>query len=473
MVNTKLVSLLKSLDAAEFRKLHLFLQSPYYNRNQSVIDLYTCLRKYYPKFDSPRLEKEAVFRQLFPDRPFNMNSLRKLMSALTQLVEEYLLTLEYGQERFLKKRLLAGIYGRRNLFDLFQKSNLELIAELHAAPCRSQDYYAQLFHLNREMFFYPATDRKTSGKELLEQAMENLDSYYTLTKLQLSAEMRTRENILAEKHSIRFLEEIVRESRQSFASKNLLNLVYLNILDLHQGSDDPALFPSAIALFRKIIPGIDRLEQQTILHHLLNHCVRLINLGQTQRRQELFELYKLGIEFDLLIENNQITEITFSNIVATGASMQAFEWTKDFISNYAVFLNEEVREDINALSIALLHFNKMEYDETIEALLRCSFSDILNLLKSRCLLLRTYYEKFLIDDSFYFFLIDQANAFEKSIRRNKKIAKGKTRGYLNFIRFTKKIAQCRFRHKNTGELQQQLHAEETVSYKGWLLEKMR
>lgn len=472
MQNTKLLQLLKTLDKTEFRRLFQFIQSPYFNRNEAIVDLYQYLRKYYPLFESPNLEKEKVFQKLFPGQTFNLNKMRKLMSGLTKLVEAYLLTLEFQEDGYERKKWLADIYLQRSLMPFFQKSMQELTIELDDLPTRNRAYYQEIFHLNQQLFFLSPTARQTDGRQLLEQAMEGLDSFYLLAKLQLIAEMRTRENILAEQYEIRFLEEIVRTSRRSFASKNLLYLIYLNIIDLHENVNGTTAFSVALALFKKTISTIKRDEQQTILNHLLNHCIRLINQGETAYKKDLFELYKLRIEYDLLLENNQITDLTFSNIVSIGASMKAFDWTKNFIDKFAGYLKEDIREDIRALSLALLHFNKKDYEQAENALLGHNFSNLFNLLKSRCLIIRTYYEHFLIDDSYYIFLLDQCNAFEKSIRRNKKIAKSKKLAYLNFIRFTKKLAQQIMVQEENNDLAKELNDQKVILYKDWLLQKV-
>jgi hypothetical protein len=391
MKASKLIALMKSLDAVEFKRLRLFLGSPFYNHDRHVADLYEYLAGHYPAFRSPRLRKETAYPCLFPEQPFDLNRMRKLMSSLTGLVEKYLSVLEFERDSFRQKKLLAGAYGRRNLTGFYEKETRALAAGLEASPDRGRAHYHEQLDLKLELFFHAGTDKHKSGRELLEAAMGHLDCFYLLTKLQLAAEMRTRENILAEKYSIPLMEEVLRESRQSFAQQNPLVEMYLHLIELHQ---DPACAVSpgpAIALFTTLLPTINRREQQNILHHLINHCVRLINRGVTRHRQELFELYRLGIENDLLIENNRITEIAFSNIVAVGASLQAFDWTRGFIDRYAGFLKEETREDVKALSLALWYFNHKLYGLAEHALLGHGFSDLLNLLKSRCLLIRTYF----------------------------------------------------------------------------------
>ncbi len=472
MINTKLIKLLQSLEEGEFKRLYPFLKSPYHNSNRHIIELFAYLRECHPHWDSRRLAKEKVFHKLFPGQEFDLNKLRKLMTMLTQLVEEYILTLELEHETTLKKKLLVSAYNRRNLFPFFDKNARELVSDLEDAPHRNRAYHYECAHLNELLFNHPDTDIKKEGQALLTQAMEHLDSYYFLSKLQIVAEMRARENILAEKYSIPLLEEVIQESGQRFGSGNLLYQLYINIINFHQADVDSPAFSDTLTLFRKLLPGIDQREQQTILNHLANYCIRMINQGDSNYRKALFELYLLRIETNLLIEKNQITEITFSNIVATGASLKAFDWTRDFIEEYAPFLKEKIREDIKALSYGLWHFNKKEYDQVEQKLLGHNFSDMLNLLKSRCLLIRTYYEQFLLNDNYYLFLIDQCNAFEKFILRHTRISKGKSEAYLNFIRFTKKLAQKVINQEDTSVLIKPLQNQTLITYKEWLLEKM-
>jgi hypothetical protein len=121
MKASKLIALMKSLDAVEFKRLRLFLGSPFYNHDRHVADLYEYLAGHYPAFRSPRLRKETAYPCLFPEQPFDLNRMRKLMSALTGLVEKYLSVLEFERDSFRQKKLLAGAYGRRNLTGFMKK----------------------------------------------------------------------------------------------------------------------------------------------------------------------------------------------------------------------------------------------------------------------------------------------------------------------------------------------------------------
>lgn len=471
MQDSKLFTLLQALDAAEFKRLRKFLQSPFYNSNKNVVRLYEYLADFYPKFEAKGLKMEAAFQRLFAGQPFDLNKMRKLMSALCKLTEAYLAALAFEQSGTQKKKLLASAYRQRHLDAFFEKEMLGILDELNAQNANDSTSQIELLQLNLELFFRPGLAAKETSRRYLEAAMEHLDIHFVLTKLQLAAEMRTRENILAEEHNIKMLEAVIREAKHPVGREKPLCQVYSHILDLHQDAGEASL-PHTIAIFEKIIPDINLMEQQIVLHHLLNHCVRLLNSGESHYRQDIFYLYKLGLKHNLLLENDQITEITFSNIVAVSSSLKEFEWAQGFVHKFSAFLNEDSREDIKALSAALLYFNQQAYNQAEQALLGYQFSDTLNLLKSRCLLIKIYFEQFLLDKSKYTFLMDQAEAFEKFVRRHTALAKGKRGAYLNFIKLTKKLASKTINKVDLAKTRAQFYQLEGVTHKGWLLEKI-
>lgn len=50
MVNTKLITLLKTLSKSEINKFRDFVSSPFYNKNQTVINLCEEVIKYHPGY---------------------------------------------------------------------------------------------------------------------------------------------------------------------------------------------------------------------------------------------------------------------------------------------------------------------------------------------------------------------------------------------------------------------------------------
>ena len=100
------------------------------------------------------------------------------------------------------------------------------------------------------------------------------------------------------------------------------------------------------------------------------------------------------------------------------------------------------------------------------------FSSPLHILKSRTILLRTYFEQFILNASYYDLLITQTHSFEKFVRRNKLISNSKEELYLNFILFCRKIAYATMENTLDHSLLNKIKNTQKVLLKFWLIEKI-
>ena len=130
MHNSKLITILKALNPEEFKQFHRYIHSPFNTQSTELLELFDYLRGYYPDFDSPKLEREHVFQQLYPKEKFNGPRLRNLLFKINKILEEYLIYLEFQQNDYRRKKVLNQIYGKRNLNVIFKKKTEELISFL-------------------------------------------------------------------------------------------------------------------------------------------------------------------------------------------------------------------------------------------------------------------------------------------------------------------------------------------------------
>src|SRR5688572_16717901 len=96
MRETKLYSTLVQLDGFELNRLHRFILSPYFNRNDAIIRLFEWVKEDLKSPNAQQVTKENLWDICFSDEePFNDGRFRKLQSDLLRLIEEY-----YAQESF-------------------------------------------------------------------------------------------------------------------------------------------------------------------------------------------------------------------------------------------------------------------------------------------------------------------------------------------------------------------------------------
>lgn len=254
--------------------------------------------------------------------------------------------------------------------------------------------------------------------------------------------------------------------------KTPLFKLYQLIIEALSINNNEAIYQEIEVLFKKGIEALERKDQLDILRILLNFMTGQINNGNAKYQSKMFSLYQLGLKHELLIRNRIISEITFLNITIIALQEKEFEWSKNFIISYQQYLPEKGKEDTINLAQGILFFHQKRYDQTIALLLDYSFGKTLYSIDSKILLLRTYFEQFLLDDSFYDLLIDRTHSLEKYIRRNESISPSKKEFCLNFILFTRKLANNILEEKIDENLYQSINTSKSLVLKSWLLEKI-
>lgn len=477
MQATKLLALLKSLEKSEFRRFYKFVQSPYFNANQYVVGLYEYLRPYYPEFTSAKLEKEKVFAHLFPGETYMDTKMRNLISDLKQVVEEYLVVLELKMDKFRKRKILKDAYNRKNLYDFFLKATEELMTELEKNSMRDMDYFLDMLYLNYYLFFNPNTAKFTLANESLRAVIENLDRYYMLGKLRFNLEVSTRKKFLAEKIDGLLMEEVKALIQEDQAdSFGQLPLLYQRVGQLQEEGRDDHLFAATVVQFKDHLGLLSLEEQRIILQNLLNHCIQVYNTGVFEYVQKQFDLYKMGLEQQILIYNNRITDASFSNIVAISSALKEFAWAERFINDYQPFLEEKTGVFTKGISLAYLNYNQKKYAEAIQVLQNIQFSLPSYELRARGLLLRIYYELFAKEDHYYELLASHLDAFRKYISRNKAISPQTLGAYKNLIVLVGKLLQCQVEKfgdkKLLTALKKEVEKSRPLILKKWLLEQI-
>ena len=80
--NFKLIRVLKSFSALEWKRFGRFVQSPYHNTNQSLIKFYEVLKKRFPFEEVDDLEQERLFKKVYKKEKFNAAKFQNLCSNL-------------------------------------------------------------------------------------------------------------------------------------------------------------------------------------------------------------------------------------------------------------------------------------------------------------------------------------------------------------------------------------------------------
>ena len=473
MIGQKLTNILQSLDPEEFKRLKRALSSPYFATNTRLIVFYDYLKKYYPDFEEGKLLKEKLYKKLYPGKPHNDGVLRVIVREFTSVVEDFIMLERLRSDKHLRKKTLVKEYGERNLYEYFKKGTEELVQRNDDSFERDMEFYSERIGLYQDYCFHPMANTYDADDDSLEQLMDSLDAYFVLAKYRFVQVLRNRNTIFKKKAEYRFF-EMVRDVDDVFFNEHKLVALYEVLNKLHSTNDERCFYDLK-SIFFPVIGKVKRTDCRIIFYMGLNFCVRQTNLGNAEYFSEQFEWYEKGLENNLLIENNKMSDATFNNVVNAACYKKEFVWAEKFIEKYNRYLDQTVREDALNYSLAVINMQKGDFIQALQIFINHSY-DISYQLRVRTGIMRSAFEQSLKDVNYFFILKSYADSYKKYLQRNtiyseKKIAQNKA-----FIRVTEKLAR-RILNKERKEnikvwFEKELKKEVHVVSKSWLKEKV-
>ena len=477
MKQPKLNQLLSVIQPAEWHWLSKWVRSPFYNTHQDVIRVFDLYRQYAPDYASPKLEKTALSQFLYPDLPHDDNKIRQLLFRLSDLVESFLVAQELKADRFQYQQLLHTALGKRNLYELYQRKNRDLMRTLNQNPIRDQHYYLAKWQLQQDYFLHPRTSRYQIPDSHLTDTMESLDAFFVLSKMSYSAELLNRQNILSKNYQIDLLEE----SRQWSAHHPRFGTdkVFQIYRDMLRLMEQPELESVFLQLADNVTMHLDQfhpIDQAVLLLYLINTTNKFHNQGKKGYLRRQFNLYQLGLERDLFLTEGRLSDITFLNIIVTATILKEEAWVAAFIEGSQAVLMPARKEIATALGKAYLLTLQGDFLASNRLLRQVESPDLQYLLRNKSLTLRNHVELFLHDESYYEVVEYEAKAFEKFLRRNKQLSASRVKAYLNLITFILNLIHLKTTLRITptrlDTLRDQIEAEASVVARWWLLEKV-
>lgn len=466
MNNSQLVQLLTTFSKKEIRDCRKWLESVYHNQRQDVIDLYEYCFAHF--FDAQMLIKETAFKAIFPNEPFDDAKIRQTMYFLRKSVEAFLLYNELKQDEAYNEVVLAGIYRERKLFKLAKKQ--AELAEKALSNLTQIDYkhYLNEYLLENEKYgITVSTEDRQERNQQLQKTIASLDRFY------ITDQLRNVCSLLLNLHQSNFadispfIETIIKDVEEKDYSAYPVVTLYYTLFKVLQSNDNDSfdklkkdlLTHKSLFSFR---------ERREIILMVINYCIVQMNRGDFKFIQEAFDLYRLGLEENVLMHEGYLPASTFRNILSTGLRLKEFEWVKAFIEQNSPLLHPSNQESFTNFGLGSLYFTIKDYNKAREYLGMYEHDDLLLNLNTRAMLLKMYYEldEFKVLDSLL-------ESFKVYLRRKKGISEGYVALYSNLIKFTKKLALVNPYSKAKKEkLRQEILQAKPMINKEWFLEQL-
>lgn len=400
MIHSKAIDVLKTFTKEELKQFSDFVRSPFFNKNKNLIKLFDVLEKYHPEFDA---ENEKVYSNVYTENLYHHDNLKKLMSEMLRLLDNFLCLTGMKKEKFTSERFILQELLTRNLDDYFllhlknyekeysgkrnlqflEKSSLE---DLRIDYCISRNKGIDTTELSNKKFIYDTCYFLFQIFEYLNSVTSHKNTY-------------NNENINSKLFEFigginfdPFLNEYNPESDELKFPYLLCNLIKM-ILE----PEDERYFFQAMKIFMSYLDS-DFSENS---YDLMAYFAAFSSYCARRRRKK--ELKYISVEFELnkyrfLTINKfdynaaSVSWVDFANAVNTGLYMNEIQWVEEFIvkSKKHIYCNDyEYLYDYGKGSV---EFHNRNFEKALEHFSKIHFKEHLLNITIRQQILMCYYE---------------------------------------------------------------------------------
>lgn len=467
MIKGRLVEILRTCSKQELRLLNKWVRSPSHNQREDVILLYDYLIKDNNLWKDEHLPKSVAYPFIYPQEDYDDAKIRQTIFFFMKALEDFLIYQEVRENEVQAKMTLSRVYRKRRLDKHFEKNMRSLKNIQEKQNHQNWDHHRNKFYSLLEEYEFIVEHKRTVALNL-QEVSDTLDIAYLANKLRHACRMLSHQTVFKVQYVIGLMKEV------------------LNYIENNQ----KLLDTPAIAIYYYSYKATIEKENETHFHNLktqiienghlfpkkelgdtyilaLNYCIRRMNLGHSNFIRESFDLYKEGLETEILIQDGQISRFTFTNVVSNGTKLKEFTYVEDFIHNYKGYLDKKSREDVVQFCLSKLYYERADYNKAMRICSQMDYGDMLMNFVSKTMVLKIYYEQSELEA-----LESYLESFRSYLSRKKATAYHKS-NFKNIIRLTKKLLKTNpYAPKNKLKLKKEIEATSPLTERTWLLKQI-
>ncbi len=475
MLSDKLTRLLASFSRPEMTRFRKYLVSPFFNENEHLVRLFdlvdVALSKVKPSKEEEvlNLGKKEVWEKLFDLAPYKDARLRRLCSDLTREAMRFLAYTELERNPIDEQVYLLKVLNQSSLTKHFTGVVRQAGEYQKKEGFENSDYHFARYEIENQCQLH-SDIKATKGysPDNIGRGDYHLDCFYLINKLRHYSELLVWKNERAidvelnlPPNFLKYVENSVYFDVPAIAIHYRMVRAFLNL-------DEEEHFFELKKLLGMHSSRFNKEELSSMYLTAQNYCAFQGNLGRLKFYKELFELYKILIEKDILLSNGEIAPGNYKNIITIGLKVDEPEWVEKFIKEYTDTLPKESQDNELSYNLAKVYFHQKKYGKVIEQLRDAEYSSLRYGFGGRLMLLETYYE--LREETALYSLIDSFRIF---LHRNQAISRDVRQQYLNILRFIKKLAATsRYNKSGLPKVKKQIMDCKILGAKKWLLEKV-
>lgn len=463
MEKLKFLSLLKKLNRHELDGFHKYLRL-YHPREKIALRVFEYLIGFYPDFEQQKkIKLEYAYQKIFKtDFDKDAHAQKKMLNTASDLykwLKTFLIISTAQQNHQIEQTIWLSILQERGMKDEFSRKATAFYQQTRNAPFKTAadafpNWMASYFH--REHLSW---DKSLAHAKIIQQCTETMTGCWEIIRLKMACEMS-----LVKKFTN---EALIRRQTEATdfqqVGLSILRDVYESLWRLTDTGEE-AHFVRLESLLIQHGHHIDPKELEGIIRYVYNftadqsrHNQEAIHYERTHR------LNKVGLVYGVFSQDGHLTSAAFNNMVTVACHAKDFEWASGFIRNYSHTLPENKRREAILLAQAVVAFETCKFKEVLYLLEPVRFEAHLDLLRSKSLLLRSYYELHADQD----IILDTCAFIENFLRRSSPKEEA-DKAMLAFILILKRLVVQKSSKK---AIMDRIEKAPMLYCKNWLLEK--
>lgn len=363
-----------------------WLQAPAHNRRTEVVRLFQILEEYLHRLKIP-LEKNLIFKKVFPQQSFAPQQLRQTTHYLLQAIENWLIYQQGSSDD--QTIILLKAYRERHLGRLFEQQYQKVLRRWEQSPYRNPEHYFLRWQIARERYAWDSTQGRLKGLNLTEQE-HFLQISMLGFKLRQACLSMAQQQVSNQQEHLPML-SATRESAQSVEYQKIPMIqLYELALRLYLEPQDQNHFVGFTKSFGQYAKIFPKPEARDLLLIGINYGIKQINTGQVLFLRTCFELFQQGLANDLLLEKGKINPLTYNNIAGIAIRLEELDWADHFLDHYQDQLDNRFREAVYALNQARMAYTRKEYTKALRLLTTINDRDFIHHMSARILQLKIY-----------------------------------------------------------------------------------
>lgn len=473
MKDNALFQLLKTFTKTEMKEFGEFISNSYFNKRKAVKELYEIIRKLYPEFSVKEMEKEYIFRKLFPGKVYNESSVAVMVHYLHELAKKFLVIKQFEEDELeYDLKLESELFKRKQSVN--PHKNLEKhLKRLDPSEHLSEEFYNLKHKLKYETMFYHFEINTGEYEKFLDKLdIQGIYSdfyyYYLIKSMRMYLIVLHMEKIYNKEYSKEHFENMMSGIAIDDFRDSPILLIYYNLIKMLADKNNEKYYFKVKELLKNNPENINIKDLGEIYINMQNFCKRRLSEGKQKFQREEFEILSRQLESKTYIVNGNMHSIFYRTAVTIALKLNEHKWVKDFIQDFKDDLQPEHRESTFLYCSAQYEFYMKNYEIASEMLSRLKLDEVYLKYESKILQMMIYYETGSIES-----LLSSLETYRHFLQNNKMLPGVKKIFYLNFHKFMNKLVNIQ-KKKDKSEIlkvRNELALETSVNSKDWLLKK--